>query len=115
MDKQSLDQAFADLFAWCREHDFAGDDPFDGLNSRLFQATAFKHSRAARLVWTQIFKRSPINFRRFTRVPPERNAKGMALFALATLANYRRLKTKETKVQARALLDDLLTMRLPLV
>src|SRR5712691_9056195 len=37
MHNLRLEQAFADLFAWCRERDFAGYDPFDGLNSRLFR------------------------------------------------------------------------------
>ena len=112
MNTQNLDQAFADLFAWCRERDFAGYDPFDGLNSRLFQASPLKNSRTARLLWTQFFKRSPINFRSLARVPPERNAKGIALFALAALARYRTLKTKEAEIEARELLDDLMAMRL---
>ena len=29
-----------ELFSWCREHDFAGHDPFDALNSRSFRHTA---------------------------------------------------------------------------
>ena len=107
------EQAFTNLLAWCRARDFAGYDPFDGLNSRLFQASPFKNSRTARLLWTQAFKRSPINFRRLAKVPRERNAKGVALFALAALANYRKHQTKETEKQARALLDQLMTMRLP--
>src|ERR1700730_17988114 len=110
MHDSHLEQAFADLFALCRERDFAGYDPFDGLNSRLVRSTPLKRSRAARLAWTQLFKRSPLNLRSFARVPRERNAKGIALFALAALSNYRR--TKEAEVEVRALLDDLMTMRL---
>jgi hypothetical protein len=64
------------------------------------------------LAWTQFFKRSPINFRKIAGVLPERNAKGMALFALAALANYRCLQTKEAEVEARELLDDLIGMSL---
>ncbi len=112
MHDSNLEQAFADLFAWCRERDFAGFDPFDGLNSRLFRATPLKHSRAARLAWTQLFKRSPINLRTLARVPHEQNAKGMALFALAALSNYRRVRTEEAENESRALLDDLMAMRL---
>jgi hypothetical protein len=44
-------------------------------------------------------------------VPAERNSKGVALFALAALANYRRSKTKEAETHARQLLSDLLSMR----
>ena len=104
--------AHRDLWHWCRAHDFAGYDPYDALNSRLFQATPLKHSRIARLVWTQLFKRSPLNLRRLARVPAERNPKGTALFALAALADYRRLRTVEAEADARALLDDLLAARL---
>ena len=104
--------AHGDLWHWCRAHDFAGYDPYDALNSRLFQATPLKHSRIARLSWTQLFKRSPLNFRRLALVPAERNPKGTALFALAALADYRRLRTVEAETDARALLDDLLGARL---
>jgi hypothetical protein len=99
--------AHSDLWNWCRSRNFAGFDPYDGLNSSLFQATPLRNSRTARLAWIQFFKRSPINFRRLAGVPPERNAKGMALFALAALADYRRTGTKEAEVEARELLDDL--------
>jgi hypothetical protein len=112
MHNSTLEQALKSLFAWCRERDFAGYDPFDGLNSQLFQASPFKRSRPARLLWTQLFKRSPINFRQAARVPPERNAKGIALFALAALANYRKQPTREAEIEARKLLGDLMPMRL---
>lgn len=108
----NLTTAHQDLWKWCRARDFAGFDPFDALNSRLFQATPLKYSRLARLAWTQFFKRSPMNFRRLALVPAQQNPKGMALFALAALADYRRLKTVETENEARSLLDDLLSMRL---
>ena len=110
--RSTLQHVFADLFDWCRERNFAGYDPFDALNSRLFQATPLKHSRLARLAWTQLLKRSPINLRPLVLVPRERNAKGIALVALAALANYRRWRTTEAETAARALLDDLLAMRL---
>ncbi|MGB7925015.1 MAG: hypothetical protein WCF57_17375 [Pyrinomonadaceae bacterium] len=107
-----LERAAGELAAWCREREFAGHDPFDGLNSRLFQRTPLSGSRGARLVWTQLFKRSPLNLRRLARVPAERNAKGTALFALAALASFRRARTKATEREARELLDDLLAARL---
>jgi hypothetical protein len=112
MGDSNLEPILADLLSWCRARDFAGHDPFDGLNSRLFQTTPLKHSRLARLAWTQFFKRSPINFRSLARVPRERNPKGIALFALAALSNYRRLKTKEAEIEARELLDDLVALSL---
>jgi len=104
--------AFQQLFSWCREHDFAGHDPFDALNSRLFQATPFRKSRNARLIWTQIMKRSPSDLRTLARVPSEPNAKGIALFALAQMANYRRLRTSETETQTRNILAELLALQI---
>ncbi|MCM3902201.1 MAG: hypothetical protein ND866_10885, partial [Pyrinomonadaceae bacterium] len=107
-----IHDALTELFQWCRVRNFAGHDPFDGLNSRLFQATPLKHSRLARLAWTQLLKRSPLNLRGIGLVPAGRNSKGIALFALAALANYRRLKTNEAEKEARQLLNELLSMRL---
>lgn len=107
-----LERAYDSLAAWCRKQSYAGYDPFDGLNSRLFQATPFKRSRTARIIWTQLFKRSPVNLRKLARVPAGKNSKGTALFALSALANFRRVRTKEAETEARALLDDLLSVRL---
>lgn len=107
-----VEQAFNDLFQWCRRREFAGYDPFDALNSQVFQSTPFKHSRTARLVQTQVLKRSPLNLRALLRVSPQQNSKGTALFALASLSNYRRLKTEDAEKETRALLDELLRMRI---
>jgi hypothetical protein len=112
MIQDEIQRAHEGLWQWCRAHGFAGYDPYDALNSRLFQATPFKHSRIVRFGWTQLFKRSPLNFRPLALVPAERNPKGTALFALAALADYRRLRTVEAETDARALLDDLLAARL---
>jgi hypothetical protein len=107
-----LQSIYDQLFAWCQEHDFAGHDPFDALNSRLFQSTPLARSRNARFIWTQLAKRSPADFRTLARVPPERNAKGIALFALAQIANHRRLKTEESEKQVREFVSGLLSMKL---
>jgi hypothetical protein len=103
--------AYDQLFAWCQEHDFAGHDPFDALNSRLFQATPFTQSRNARLLFTQAVKRSPADLRALIRVPAERNAKGIALFTLAQIANHRRVKTEESEAAVREFISGLLAMK----
>lgn len=112
MNQVDLEKAHRTLWEWCRARNFAGYDPFDALNSRLFQSLPLRHSRTARLAWTQLLKRSPINLRPLLRVPAGSNAKGTALFALAALADFRRLRTEETAATARALLDELLQARL---
>ncbi len=113
IDIQQLTSAFDGLAAWCSARGYAGHDPFDGLNSRLFQATPLLgRSRGARLVWTQAFKRSPVNLRAAARVPAGRNAKGTALFALAWLARWRTTQAGEAEAEARRLLEDLLNARI---
>ena len=112
MIETSTEQAFDALFEWCRRRDFAGYDPFDGLNSWVFQSTPLKQSRTARLIQTQLLKRSPLNLRPLAGVREEKNAKGIALFALASLSNYRRLRTAGAEQEARELLAELLRMKI---
>lgn len=104
--------AFEQLSSWCHQHDFAGHDPFDALNSSVFQSTPLAKSRNARLIWTQVLKRSPLDLRSVSGVSAERNPKGVALFALAKLSSHRRLRTKESETDARKMLDDLLALQL---
>lgn len=110
MSTVQIETAYEKLKSWCCSQDYSGYDPFDGLNSRLFQLTPLKYSRLARLAWIQFFKRSPVNFRPLALVPKGKNPKGIALFALAALAEYRRTKANEDEV--RKLLDTLLSLKL---
>lgn len=111
--QSELESAYVKLEAWCRERDYSGHDPFDALNSRLFRALPLvRSSGMARLLWTQAFKRSPVNLRPPALVPVGRNAKGTALFALAALAEFRRTRARETREKARGLLEELLAARL---
>ena len=106
-----MEKVYDQLLAWCRDQDFAGHDPYDALNSRTFQATPLAGSRNARLLWTQLVKRSPIDLRTLARVPVQKNAKGIALFALAHLAIYRRSKNEAVKLQTIDFLTTLLAMK----
>lgn len=106
-----FERVYAKLAAWCRARGYAGHDPFDALNSRLFQATPLARSRLARLAWTQALKRSPVNLRHFALIAPGKNPKGLALFALASLARRRTRGGEEDLAEARALLGELLAAR----
>ena len=90
---------------------YAGYDPFDSLNSRVLQATPFKHSAFARLAWLQFNKRSPINLRPVLMVPKKRNPKGVGLFISGLLQDYRRTGLTHYLEEARRLADWLLTQR----
>lgn len=84
MNRLTVTKATIELKKYCEQHSFLGWDPYDGLNSRIFQSTPFKHWDLARLVFIQFFKRNPINLRSLFLVPKEHNAKGIGLF----LAGY---------------------------
>ena len=72
---------FLQLKRYCEAEGFRGWDPYDGLNSRVFQAIPLlKRSALCRLVVIQGFKRCPVNLRRLALVPKEYNAKGIGLF-----------------------------------
>src|SRR5438132_4848573 len=71
------------LLAYCEANDWAGYDPYDALNSRVFTALPFLNSRLPRLVLTQALKRSPINIRRLLLIPKTQNQKAIALFLMA--------------------------------
>ncbi len=77
----SVLSSLTSLRIYCEKEDFSGWDPYDGLNSKVFQVLPFfKHSALCRLLVIQGFKRSPVNLRRIAFVPKEHNAKGIALF-----------------------------------
>lgn len=78
--RSKLIKSLLRLKGYCEQENFKGWDPYDGLNSKIFALTPFKHWDLARLAWIQGFKRSPLNFRRLLLVPKEHNAKGIALF-----------------------------------
>ena len=73
--------SFESLKSYCEREQYKGWDPYDGLNSRLFQALPLlKKSALCRLFVIQAFKRCPINLRRMALVPKGYNAKGIGLF-----------------------------------
>lgn len=78
--RNSIIQSFLYLKTYCEKEEFKGWDPYDGLNSKVFQSTPLRHWDLARLAWIQGFKRSPINFRKLLIVPKQHNAKGIGLF-----------------------------------
>lgn len=73
--------SFCQLKSYCESEHYKGWDPYDGLNSKVFQALPLlKKSAFFREVMIQGFKRSPVNLRPLMQVPKEHNAKGIGLF-----------------------------------
>lgn len=102
--------ALLKLFAYCLANDWAGYDPYDALNSKLFESSRFAKSRLARLALTQALKRSPINIRGLLQIPKTQNPKGIALF-LSTLLKAPELCTRETGDLARLLAERIAALR----
>jgi hypothetical protein len=78
---KEITSSFNQLKAYCEQEEFKGYDPYDGLNSKLFNAIPLvSKNRIARLAWIQTFKRSPVNFRKITGIKKDYNPKALGLF-----------------------------------
>lgn len=91
--------------------DYAGYDPFDSLNSKIFKGSFFYKYEWLRLAWIQLGKRSPINLRRFFLVPKMRNPKGIGLFINGLLEDYARTNDQYYLDHAKKLSDWLIVTR----
>ncbi|GAB3002576.1 hypothetical protein GCM10010960_05220 [Arenimonas maotaiensis] len=103
-------KSFSELRAYCEAENYKGWDPYDGLNSTIFQAMPLKHWDLARLVLIQLCKRSPFNLRPLLRVPKQHNAKGVGLFLNGYCNLYRMAEQGDTRFgtleQLRAKVDE---------
>ena len=72
--------SFNSLKLYCEDENFKGWDPYDGLNSKLFQSCKLDKVKLFRLGWIQFFKRNPVNLRTLMHIPREYNPKGLSLF-----------------------------------
>lgn len=96
MLKKNL-SVFDNLKEYCEKENYKGWDPYDGLNSKLFQAIPLlKKSAICRLIVIQGFKRCPVNFRPLALVPKEYNAKGIGLFLQGYCNLYKAVEANNT-------------------
>jgi hypothetical protein len=98
------------LLQYCMKSNWAGYDPYDGLNSQLFQSLRLLNSKWTRLALMQGVKRSPVNFRPLLLVPKTHNAKGLALF-LSALVKLLRARVIENQDEPNRVADLLLELR----
>jgi hypothetical protein len=108
----TVEAKFIKLEAYCRAHDWAGFDPYDALNSELFARTPLANSRLARLAFTQILKRSPVDVRRLLRISSQHDPKATALF-LMSYVKRARLGNESCRTVAKTLVSRLLRVRSP--
>jgi hypothetical protein len=100
---ESLSRICERSLDWAEKQNYAGWDPYDGLNSPLLSAVC--RNWFTRLVGMHVVHKAPTNLRPALRVPKERNTKGIALFALAHLNRYRRTDDRSHLERADTLLD----------
>jgi rhamnogalacturonyl hydrolase YesR len=112
LTKMELTQSFRKLKAFCEKENFKGWDPYDGLNSTVFQSIPMlSKNRIARLAWIQIFKKNPVNLRKIAGVKKDYNSKGLGLFLHGYCNLYKLDNRTEYLEQIRFLADLLLEAR----
>jgi hypothetical protein len=78
-------ESAANLLHYCKSNDWAGYDPYDALNSRLFANSPLRNNQICRIAFIQIMKRLPLNIRPLLLIEKEHNPKAIALFLMACL------------------------------
>jgi len=112
LNDNSIIESFNKLKNYCENENFKGWDPFDGLNSSFFQSIPLiRENRFFRLVWIQLFKRNPINFRTFMGVKKGYNAKGLGLFLMGYCNLYQINQKEEYLVQINFLAKKLIRLQ----
>jgi hypothetical protein len=108
MNHELIKDTFSKLEAYCQKESYKGYDPFDGLNSKIFDTLPIlRRNRFFKLVWIQFFKRSPINFRKVSGIKKEYNPKGLGLFLSAYCNLYRIEETSQNIEQIMFFIDQI--------
>ncbi len=110
-NRVSIQDSFNQLKNYCEDEEFKGWDPYDGLNSKLFQTLKLDKVRLFRLAWIQLFKRNPINFRTISLIEKEYNPKGLGLFLTGYCNLYKIKREKEYLKKIVFLADKLIELQ----
>ncbi len=102
MDKHFLLEAETRLLGNIEKLDYAGYDPFDGMNSPVLRALSL-HRRLPGIVLLQLMKRSPVNLRPMLLTKKGRNPKGIGLMVSYYCGLYNREKNAEHLKKAEQL------------
>jgi hypothetical protein len=81
--QEKAKSATLQLLDYCQKENWSGYDPYDALNSKIFERLPFLNLRLFRLGLTQLLKRSPVNVRPLLLVPKLQNPKALALFLMS--------------------------------
>ncbi|BBM66523.1 hypothetical protein VA249_31690 [Vibrio alfacsensis] len=99
------------LLLSAKDKNFSGYDPFDGLNSKLFNIYPSLRNSIFGLAWIQLHKRLGVNLRPIFGIEAKRNPKGIGLFILGLLENYKSTGDQKYLKEATYLADWLLTQQ----
>lgn len=112
-NSKNINSSFIKLKEYCENEQFRGWDPYDGLNSKVFQVLQLNKVQFFRLAWIQLFKRNPVNLRTLFAVPKEYNPKGLGLF-LTGYCNLYKVDPKEEYIeQINFLAMELIKLKTP--
>ncbi len=110
-NSKNIDLSFLKLKEYCENEQFKGWDPYDGLNSKVFQFLRLNKVQFFRLAWIQLFKRNPMNLRTLLAVPKEHNPKGLGLFLTGYCNLYKNNPKKEYLEQINFLATELIKLK----
>lgn len=91
------------LERYCEGELWRGYDPYDGLNSPLFQIIPLKRKPVFRLAWSYIVRNLPFNLRPLLLIEKEHNPKALALFVSSYSQLFRFYKKREYLARAKFL------------
>ena len=95
---------------YCKLKNYSGYDPYDFLNSEV--PNIIKNNDYFSLLLTQLFKFSPINFRKLFRTKVSRGPKELSLFLISYINMYRLTRDEEIRDECDKLFRLILKSRL---
>ena len=98
------------LFDYCKSHKWAGYDPYDALNSKLFFLFPFLNNRIPRIVFTQVLKRIPVNIRPLLLIPKTQNPKALGLF-ISAIINLSKIGLVDHSIHTQDIVANLSKLR----
>jgi hypothetical protein len=98
------------LRSYCEDNNWAGYEPYDVLNSRIFTALPLMNLWLPRLAFTQLLKRSPVNVRRLLLIPKTQNPKALGLF-LSSFVNLSAAGIEAEQDYIQKMIDALIALR----
>src|SRR4051794_34179528 len=111
-DQTTVRVTLQKLQTYCERHEWAGYEPYDATNSKLFTAIPILDCRLPRLVLTQTLKRSPINVRPLLFIRKTQNPKAIAIF-LTGFVKLSKNSVADQEHQIDQMIERLIALRSP--